>query len=56
MPAFKYHSNFGMYATDYAVFTFGNWFVQASSGNTEGYAGEKAKTDFETVLSSIKLQ
>lgn len=56
MPAFKYHSNFGMYSTDYVVFTFGNWFVQASSGDTEGYAGEKAKKDFETVLSSIKLQ
>ncbi len=56
VPAFKYHSDFGMYSTDYVVFTFGNWFVEASSGDTAGYAGEKAKTDFETVLSSIKLQ
>jgi hypothetical protein len=56
VPAFKYHSNFGMYSTNYIVFTFGNWFVQASSGDTEGYAGEKAKRDFEAVLSSIKLQ
>lgn len=56
IPVFKYHSNFGMYSTDYVVFTFGNWFVQASSGDTAGSAGEKAKSDFEAVLSSIKLQ
>ncbi len=48
MPAFNYHSNFGMYSTDYAVFTFGNWFVEASSGGTE--------TDFETVLASLKIK
>lgn len=53
-PALKYHSDLGMYATDYTVFTFGNWFVQASSGDTGGYAEEKAKTDFETVLRSLK--
>jgi|GEM_PF-6068484 len=56
VPAFKYHSNFGMYSTDYVVFTFGNWFVQASSGDTEGSAGEKAKSDFETVLASLKIK
>lgn len=55
MPAFKYHSDFGMYPTDYAVFAYGNWFVQASSGDTGGYADGDAMLDFETVLSSIKL-
>lgn len=56
VPAFKYHSDFGMYATDYVVFTFENWFVQASSDDTEGYAGEKTKTDFEAVLASLKIK
>ena len=53
VPALKYHSEMGMYPTDYAVFTFGNWFVQASSGNTEG---SDARSDFETVLASLKVK
>lgn len=51
VPALKYHSDFGMYPTDYAVFTFGNWFVQASSGDT----GDNTRSDFQTVLDSIQL-
>lgn len=54
-PAFKYHSDFGMYATDYAVFTFGNWFVEASSGDTGGGAESDARLDFQTILDSIQL-
>lgn len=55
VPALKYHSDFGMYPTDYVVFTFGNWFVQASSGDTGGDAGNNTRLDFQTVLNSIQL-
>ncbi|HAT68789.1 MAG TPA: hypothetical protein DCS20_04210 [Candidatus Yonathbacteria bacterium] len=55
VPALKYHSDFGMYPTDYVVFTFGNWFVQASSGDTGGDAGNNTRLDFQTVLNSIQI-
>lgn len=55
VPMFKYHSDIGMCSTDFAVFAFGKWFVMASSGDTEGSAGEKAKLDFKTVLDSIQV-
>ena len=51
VPAFRYHSDLGMYATDYAAFTYGDWFVLANV-NTEGNEGRA----FETVLSSIQLK
>lgn len=51
-PALKYHSEMGMYPADYVVFTFGDWFVQASSGNIEE---NNVSSDFETILSSIKF-
>ena len=55
VPGFKYHSNFGMYATDYVVFTFGNWFVQASSGDVGTHSKQDVAQDFQIVLDSIRV-
>lgn len=52
VPALTYHSDMGMYATDYVAFAYGKWFVLASFNNTE----DNKKEAFETVLSSIQLQ
>lgn len=49
LPALKYYSDFGMYPTDYVAFTYKDWYVLASDATD-------AKTDFETVLSSIVIQ
>ena len=49
MPALKYHSDFGMYPTDYVAFTYKDWYVLASDATD-------AKNDFEKVLSTIVIQ
>ncbi len=49
LPAFRYHSDFGMYATDYAAFAYGNWFVLAN-------APDDTRQDFDAVLGSIRLR
>lgn len=55
VPAFKYHSDMGMYPTDYAVFTFGNWFVEASAGNIGTGSEQDEAQNFKTVLDSIQI-
>lgn len=55
VPALKYHSDMGMYPTDYAVFTFGNWFVQASSGDVGTHSEQDEAQDFQIVLDSIRV-
>jgi len=49
MPVLKYHSDFGMYPTDYVAFTYKDWYVLASDATD-------AKTDFDKVLSTIVIQ
>ena len=49
MSAMTYHSDFGMYPTDYVAFTYKDWFVLASNATD-------AKNDFEKVLSTIVIQ
>ncbi|MDB5187971.1 MAG: hypothetical protein JWO50_491 [Candidatus Kaiserbacteria bacterium] len=48
VPAFKYHSDLGLYASDYAAFQKGKWIVLVS-------APSDLKNEFNTVLTSIKL-
>lgn len=49
MPALKYHSDFGMYPTDYVAFTYKDWYVLASDATD-------AKNDFGKILSTIEIQ
>lgn len=49
VPALKYHSDFGLYPTDYVAFTYQDWYVLASNATD-------TKTDFDQILSTIVIQ
>lgn len=54
LPAFKYHSSFGLFENDYIAFRYGRWMVLAAVNADPNM--KSMKSDFQTVLSSFILQ
>jgi hypothetical protein len=52
VPAFRYHSEMGLYVTDYVVFMYKDWAVQFSINDM----GADTAEDSQTVLSSLTLR